>query len=65
MCQISVYLDEEKIMDSVMVVEPTPEGIRLIKMFEPPRVVPAAIRRIDLMKNRLILETVPAEDADE
>lgn len=57
MCQIAVYLDDEKIMDSVMLVEPTPEGIRLVKMFEPPQVVPATIRKIDLMKNKLILET--------
>ena len=58
MCQVAVYLDGEKIMDDVMLVEPLPEGIRLVKMFEPPRVVPAAIRQIDLMKNKLILETV-------
>ena len=58
MCQIAVYLDEEKIMENVMLVEPTPEGVRLVKMFEPPRVVPGVIRQIDLMKNRLILETM-------
>jgi predicted RNA-binding protein len=62
MCQVAVYLDDEKIMDSVMLVEPTPEGIRLIKMFEPPRLVPAVIRKIDLMKNKLILETVEQEE---
>ena len=62
MCQIAVYLDDEKIMDSVMLVETLPEGVRLIKMFEPPRVVPAAIRQIDLMKNQLILETVKKEE---
>ena len=58
MCQIAVYLDNEKIMDSVMLVEPTPEGVRLVKMFEQPRVVSATIRYIDLMKNKLVLETV-------
>jgi predicted RNA-binding protein len=61
MCQVAVYLEDEKIMDSVMLAEPTPEGIRLVKMFEPPRVVPAAIQQIDLMKNKLILETVKPE----
>jgi len=61
MCQVAVYLDDEKIMDSVMLVEQTPEGIRLVKMFEPPRVVPAVIRQIDLMKNKLVLETVEQE----
>jgi len=65
MCQIAVYLDDEKIMDSVMFVEPLPEGIRLVKMFEEPRVVPAAIRQIDLMKNKLILESVKQEEGHE
>jgi predicted RNA-binding protein len=55
MCQIAVYLDDEKIMDSVMLAEPTPEGIRLVKMFEPPRVILATICQIDLMKNKLYL----------
>ena len=45
-----------------MLVEPLPEGIRLVKMFEPPRVVPAAIRQIDLMKNKLILETIKQDE---
>ena len=58
MCQIAVYLDEEKIMDDVMLVEPLPEGVRLVKMFEQPRVLQATIRQVDLMKNKLILETV-------
>jgi len=62
MCQVAVYLDDEKIMDNVMLVEMLPEGIRLVKMFEPPRVVPAAIRQIDLMKNKLILETVAQDE---
>ena len=53
MCQGGVYLDEEKIMDSVMLVEPTPQGVRLVTMFEPTRVVPAAIKQIDLIKNKL------------
>ena len=58
MCQVAVYLDEEKIMDSVMLVEPTPEGVRLIKLFEDPRIVPAVIRQIDLRKNKLFLEKI-------
>ena len=55
MCQVAVYLDEEKIMDSVMLVEPSTEGVRLVNMFEPPRVVAAVIRQIDLMRNKLYL----------
>ena len=39
MCQVAVYLDDEKIMDDVMLVEPVSEGIRLVKLFEPPHVI--------------------------
>jgi hypothetical protein len=31
-------------------------------MFEPPRVVRAVIRQIDLMKNKLILETIEQDE---
>jgi len=61
MCQIAVFLDDEKIMDDVMLVDVLPDGVQLIKMFEPPRVIPASIRQIDLMKNKLILETIEQE----
>ena len=57
MCQVAVYLDDEKIMDAVRLVEPLPDGVRLIKMFEEPLVIPASIRQIDLMKNKVFLET--------
>ena len=58
MCQATVYLNGEVIMRYVLVVEPVPEGIRLITLFEPVQVVPAAIRRIDLIKHRVILESL-------
>jgi predicted RNA-binding protein len=58
MCQVAVYLDDEKIMDDVMLVEAVPEGILLVKLFEPSRVIPAAIRRVDLMENKVFLDTV-------
>ena len=58
MCQVAVYLDDEKIMDDVMLVEPVPAGMRLVKLFESPRVIPAAIRQVDLMKNKVFLKTV-------
>jgi predicted RNA-binding protein len=65
MCQVAVYLDDEKIMDSVMLVEQTHEGVRLTKLFEEPRLVPALIRQVDLMKNRLILETMTREEKND
>jgi predicted RNA-binding protein len=58
MCQATVYLNDEVIMEDVLMVEPVPEGIRLTALFEPVRVVPAIIRRIDLIKHRVILESL-------
>lgn len=55
MCQATVFLNGEVIMRDVLMVEPMPEGVRLIALFEPVRVVPAAIRQIDLIKHRVIL----------
>ena len=60
MCQARVYLDGEEIMKDVLLVEPVPEGIRLVAFFEAPRVVPAIIRKIDLIKHKVILESLGA-----
>lgn len=58
MCQATVYLNGEVIMRDVLMVEPVPEGVRLIALFEPVQVVPAAIRQIDLIKHKVILESL-------
>ena len=55
MCQITVYLNDEKVMENVMLVEPTPTGVRLSALFEQPREIKASILKIDLLKNTLIL----------
>jgi predicted RNA-binding protein len=57
MCQATVFLDDKEIMKDVLIVEPTPDGIRLITFFEPEKVVPAVIRKIDLIKHRVFLES--------
>jgi predicted RNA-binding protein len=62
MCQATVFLNGEVIMRDVLMVEPIPEGVRLIALFEPVRVVPAAIRQIDLIKHRVILESLQESD---
>jgi len=56
MCQAVVYLNDEEIMRDVVRVEPVPEGVQLTTLFEPPRIVPAVIREIDLLKHRVMLE---------
>ena len=62
MCQATVYLDGEKIMEDVMIVEPTAEGVRLVKLFEPMMFIPAKIQKIDLMKHQVILEATPESE---
>jgi predicted RNA-binding protein len=57
MCQATVYLDGEEIMKDVMLVELRPEGILLATLFEPPRIIPAIIRKIDLIEHRVILDS--------
>ena len=64
MCQAAVYLDGEKIMEDVLIVEPVAEGVRLVKLFEPIQVVPAVIRRIDLMKHQVILESPTGSEVE-
>jgi len=61
MCQATVYLDGEEIMRDVMLVEPLPEGIKLVAFFEPVKIIPAKILQIDLMKHRVILESLKGE----
>jgi predicted RNA-binding protein len=65
MCQATVYLDDVVVMQDVMIVEPVPEGVRLIALFEPIKVVPAVIRQIDLIKHRVILESLPGKEASD
>lgn len=64
MCQATVYLDGKEIMENVIRVEPTADGVWLATFFESPRVVPAVIREIDLLKHRVVLES-PAEPEEE
>jgi len=62
MCQAVVYLSDAEIMREVVRVEPLPDGVRLTTFFEPPRIVPAVIREIDLIKHRVILEPLPEKN---
>lgn len=63
MCQATVYLNGKVIMRDVSMIEPLPEGVRLIALFEPVQIVPATIRQIDLMKHRIILESFQQNEA--
>lgn len=61
MCQATVFLNGHEIMRDVLRVEPTPEGIRLYAFFQEPRVIPAVIQEIDLIKHRVMLASSEQE----
>ena len=64
MCQATVYLvhngweQEEEIMRDVILLEATADGLKLRTFFEEPRVVRAAIARIDFLKHTVVLRPV-------
>lgn len=57
MCQAVVFLDGQEVMRDVLRVEIVPEGVRLSAFFEEPRVIPATVREIDLIKHKVLLES--------
>jgi predicted RNA-binding protein len=61
MCQATAYLGGKEIMRDVLRVELLPEGVQLTTFFEPPRLVPATLREIDLLKHRVFLEPLPEQ----
>ena len=63
MCQATVFLDGDKILEDVIEVRPTAGGVELSTLFEEPRTVKAAIRDIDLLKHTIHLRSLEtAED---
>lgn len=52
-------------MKDVMLVEPLPEGVRLVALFEPVQVIPAVIRQVDLVKHRIFLVSLEEAETDE
>ena len=65
MCQATVYLGEEEVAREVTGVTPVEGGVRLTSFFEDPQVVPARILHIDLLKHRVDLEPLEAEERSE
>jgi predicted RNA-binding protein len=57
MCQAKVYLDGEKIMEDVIWLEPTEDGVLLQSLFEEPKEVKGVFKGIDLLKHRVLLES--------
>lgn len=58
MCQATVFLDGDKILEDVIQVRPTEDGVELSTLFEEPSTVKAAIRDIDLLKHTVHLDSL-------
>jgi predicted RNA-binding protein len=57
MCQASVYLDQKKIMEDVIWLEPTQDGILVRTFFEEPQVIQGVLQAVDLLKHRVMLSS--------
>ena len=58
MCQATVYLNGEVIMEEVIQINPTEGGVELRSFFGDPRIIAARIKEIDLIKHRVYLDSV-------
>jgi predicted RNA-binding protein len=56
MCQARVYLGDELIAEDVTGLERADGGVVLTKFFEEPRLVAGAVRKIDFLKHRVLLQ---------
>ena len=65
MCQATVYLDEQKVMEDVIWLEPTEKGFLLRTFFEEPQEVVGTLQGIDLLKHRVLLSSKPAREENE
>jgi predicted RNA-binding protein len=65
MCQATVYLDDERVMQDVIWLEPTEDGFKMRTFFGEPMTVKGKLTGIDLLKHRVLLtakEQVPQGD---
>ena len=64
MCQATVYLDGEKVMEDVIWVEPTPDGVLLRSLFQESAEVRGRLEGIDLLKHRVLLTSKTQEEGE-
>jgi predicted RNA-binding protein len=55
MCQATVYLDDERVMEDVIWLEPTADGFLMRTFFGEPVEVVGTLKGIDLLKHRVLL----------
>ena len=63
MCESKVFLasaeGEELVMEDVTSIRPEGEGYRLVNLFGEEKLVRGRIKAIDLLKHRVVFESVP------
>jgi predicted RNA-binding protein len=64
MCQATVYLDGEKVMEDVIWLEPTASGVLLRSLFEESTEVQGRLEGIDLLRHRVLLASVDGKGED-
>jgi predicted RNA-binding protein len=67
MCQATVYLDEQGIMEDVIWLEPTADGFLMHTFFGDPQEVKGTLKGIDLLKHRVLLTSAdqPKKGSDQ
>jgi predicted RNA-binding protein len=65
MCQATVYLDGEKVMEDVIWVEPKPDGVLLRSLFRESAEVQGRLEGIDLLKHRVLLTSKTREEGED
>jgi len=61
MCQATVYLDGEKVMEDVIWLEPTADGVLLRSLFQESAEIQGKLEGIDLLKHRVLLSSKTRE----
>lgn len=61
MCQATAYLDGEKVMEDVIWLEPTADGVLLRSLFRESAEVQGELESIDLLKHRVLLRSKTRE----
>jgi predicted RNA-binding protein len=64
MCQATVYLDNERVMEDVIWLEPTEKGFLMRTFFEEPKEVIGTLQGIDLLKHRVLLSSSSTQERE-
>lgn len=57
MCQAAIYVNDEKVLEDVIWLEPTEDGVLARTFFDEPQAIKGKLKGIDLLKHRVLLTT--------